>query len=549
MIARSSHGLAREAGVVAFFLALSLLATRPLVFHSRTHTLAGGDPLVDLWTINWLSGHLLPPSETFQGNIFHPTPHAVLYSDLSLGTAVLLLPFRLFVHDPVPLYNMGLWLALAFAAWSFHLLARFLTGSLWGGLLAGTLAAFGSHQMAHLVHLNLLTTGWLALLILALHGILKRPGPGFVILAGTSASLSAQSSGYYAVGAVILSLVFLLCSWRLLDRRRAMALGGAMCLAALLTAPYLVAYLKVYSEEGLRRPLGMSSHMAFHPRRDLTSHGYLYGAILGSGGEQLFPGILTLALTGIAVWRRAPGLRFLGAASLCLLVISLGPSLSVLGLDLPLPYRWLHALPSLDGMRHPYTFAGIAVLLLSVLAGIGWASLRLPPWCGGVVVLLAILETLAPGVSLQAIPEGLPPYYELLRAAPPGPILEIPVFSEEVLVWAARHGGPMLNGQGSAFVPSNTMVLERLIENHWIKHAPDDVDRSKPTAFLMDRFSLRYLVIPSGRQRELGGLAASFDRSHLFRLLGVAADGDRVYELREASQARLGSPGLPGLDP
>src|SRR5262249_38270745 len=154
---------------------LAAVATRPLAWNLGSQTLAGPDPLIDLWTVHWLSGHALSPSTLFGGNIFCPDPHAVVYSDLSLGTAVLVLPLRLFVSDPIPLYNLGVLLALAFAGWSFAALARELTGNPWAGLLAGVLAAFGSHQMSHIYHLNLLTTGWLALLLLALHRLLERP--------------------------------------------------------------------------------------------------------------------------------------------------------------------------------------------------------------------------------------------------------------------------------------------------------------------------------------------------------------------------------------
>src|SRR5262245_55276631 len=129
--------LLREAGVACFFLALAAVATRPLATDVFRRTLPGPDPLIDLWTVNWLSGHLLQPSRLFDGNIFHPLGRAAVYSDLSLGTAVLLLPLRPFVDDPVPLYNLGVLLALAFGGWSFCALTRALTADLGAGLVAG----------------------------------------------------------------------------------------------------------------------------------------------------------------------------------------------------------------------------------------------------------------------------------------------------------------------------------------------------------------------------------------------------------------------------
>src|SRR6185295_19643196 len=111
-----------------------------------------------------------------------------------------------------------------------------------------------------------------------------------------------------------------------------------------------------------------------------------------------------------------------------------------------------------------------ATFLLSVLAGIGWAAVRARyrPWVGAAVVLVAILETLSPPLAVQAAPPGLPPAYRRLETLPPGPILEVPVFAAETLLWAARHGRPVLNGVG-AFVPAQTQALERTINNYWLK--------------------------------------------------------------------------------
>ena len=541
--ARGLPGHAREAGVILFFLVLAALTIRPIVLDPAHLTLASGDPMVDLWTVDWLSKHFFEPARIFQGNIFHPTPHAVLFSDLSLGTVVLLLPFRPFVSDPLPLYNLAVLLALAFAGWAFHALARDLTGSLSAGLLAGVLAGFGSHQMSHLYHLNLLSIGWLALLLLGLHRIVRAPTAAAVVLAGVSFALSAQSSGYYAVAAVILSLVFAgVHGHRLRERRVFAAIAASALLAGLLTAPYLRAYAALREEQGLRRPVGMSITMSFHPEQDLTSSGYLYRRVLGSGGERLFPGLMSLILAGVAVARRRPHVGYYSLALLTLVVLSLGPQLQVGSLALLLPYRWLLAVPPLDGMRHPNTFAGVATFTLAVMAGLGWASLRVATrgWAGAAVVLAAVVETLSPAPAVTPVPPGLPPYYDVLEGLPSGPILELPVFSDSALVSAARHGRPMVNGQGSAFVPIDVLRLERYVQNHWIKRTPVDVDASKPTRYLLARFPVRYVVIPTGRRDGYDELATAFDRSQSFAFVAAARDGDRVYEVRRGASADLG---------
>src|SRR5262249_41219807 len=139
--------------------------------------------------------------------------------------------------------------------------------------------------------------------------------------------------------------------------------------------------------------------------------------------------------------------------------------------------------------------------------------------------------------DLRPVPPGVPPAYERLASLPPGPILDLPLFAPETVLWAARHGRPVLNGAG-AFAPLQTLVLDRYIQNHWLEHIPADLDTERPTPYLVGRFSVRYVIVPTGRIRGFEGLAGAFDRSRTFRLAAVASDGDRIYEVRpEATTA------------
>lgn len=528
--------LAREAGVIAFFLLLALFASRPLVVDLAGRTLRGPDPLIDLYTLHWLTSHALRPAQLFDGNVFDPHAHAVLHSDLSLGTALLVLPLRPFVHDPVPLYNFGVLLALGFSGWAFCALARALGAGLWGGLLAGVLAACGSHQLYHVYHLNLLSSGWLALLLLALQRLRTRPGPGPVLLAALAFALTAQSSGYYAVAATLLALLFALGYARHFTRRAWLAALSAAVLGTLLLLPYLRAFLALRAESGLRRPVGLSARMAFDPARDLGSRAHVYGPWLGREGERLFPGLLTLLLAPLALTRRRPGARFLAGAAGVLLVLSLGPEIELGSRTLALPYRALFAVPPLDGMRHPYTFAAVAVWLLAVLAGLGFGATGLArrAWAGPLIVALAWLETWGPAVETRPVPPGLPPAYADVLGRPAGTVLELPVFVPEAMLWAARHGLPTANGIG-AFAPPQTLRLERAVQRAWVAVSPEDIDSSQPLQLLREHFRVRYVILPAGRRPAFLRLARAFERSRAFALLATFPDGDRLYELRGPS--------------
>ena len=449
-------------------------------------------------------------------------------------------PLRLFVHDPVPLYNVAVLLALAFGGWAFALLGRMVTGRADAGLLTGILAAFGSHQMAHVYHLNLLSTGFIALFVAGLLRLLEKPGPGPVLLAGISFAMAAQSSGYYAVACTVIAVVVALVRVRAFyDRRVAGAALLAALLAVALLVPYLHAFAGLREREGqaLERDPALSQAMAFHPGRDLTSSGYLYGRLLGRGGEHLFPGVLSLVLAGMAWRRRRPYAGVLSATALVLVLIALGPRLSLLGTSIPLPYAALFALPVLQSMRHPYTFAAVATFLLAVLAGLGWSSLAISRrrGAGAVVVGLALLETFGPGLRVRPVAPGLPPVYERLLTLPPGAALDLPVLEPETLLFAARHGRPVVNGAGGLQPagdghPGSCGPTPLAAEG---ARRPDDA--SKPARFLRDGFDARYLILPTGRRYRLWHLASAFDRSRGFRLVAEAEDGDRIYEIVRAT--------------
>ena len=536
---RLAVALLREASVFLLFAAWAVLVTRPLAFRLTTHTLPGPDPLSHLWMVSWLTGHAFQPSQLFHGNIFSPAPHAALMTDLSLGTAVLVLPLRLITTEPLVLFNLATLIALAFGGWAFHALVFGLTRSRWAGLLAGLLAAFSPEQLMHVFHLNLLSIGWLALFLLGLHRLVERPSVGAVMLTGISGALNAQSSGYYAVSAAVLAIVFVAFHARAWMRRRsAIALLAAAALAGLLTFPYIHEFHELRDEQGgLRRPLPMSVQMAFQPAKDLRSTGYLYGRVLGAE-EGLFPGLLILGLVPVALWRGGREAWYFATAAAVLVLLSLGPQLALAGHVVPLPYRWLFDIPPFDSMRHPFTFAAVALMLLAVLAGIGWSRLTLASrgWAGAAVFAFAAIETLSPPPDVVAIPPGLPPAYQILETLPPGAILEVPLFAPQTVLWAARHGRPVLNGAG-AFAPLQTLTLDRYIQNHWMASAPTDADTERPTPYLVGRFPVRYVILPAVRIRHLEDVAAAFERSRTYHLVAVASDGDRIYEVRRDAPA------------
>ncbi|MBN2369207.1 MAG: hypothetical protein JXO72_01840 [Vicinamibacteria bacterium] len=524
-----------ECFVCLLMVVLALYGTRPLARHLASYTLHGPDPDVYIWTVDWLSGHLLEPRRLFEGNIYFPTPHAALLSDLSLGTALLVAPFRMVIRDPVALYNLGVLLTLAFGGWAFYRLGWRIAGNRAAGLLVGILAAFGSHQLVHVYQLGLINIGWMALFLLALDNVWEQPGRLRALAAALAFSITALSSGYYAVAASLMAVVYASSRIRRVTRSRARALALGALTASLILTPYIRAFRWLQNNEGIERPIEASIEQAFQPRRDLTSATYLYGPLVGTHGQRLFPGIAFLFLAVFGLFRRPnPWRLFLLTSIFLFVVLSLGPVIKIGAQEIDAPYALMFRIPPLNAMLHPYTFAAIARLLLALLAGIGFARIPMPrptvAWIAAVALGLA--ETAGPGVQWKEVPAGVPPIYDRVPADDSLAILDLPPDRGDAMIWAARHRRPVINGAG-AMSPRLHARVERWIHRDWIKpsrhNRPATIDGSRALRQLR-RLPVGWIIVPVGRSPHLRSLRIAFDDSRSFERI-AEAEGDVLYRL------------------
>ncbi len=509
--------LARELALFAFFLIASGFVLRPLPFHLGDSIPAGSDPPHHLYILNWLLEHGLS-SDRFEGRMFHPAKNAVLRSDLSMGTVVLVAPLAPLVSEPLVRFNLANWLSLAFSGWAFCLLARSWTGSLPAGIFAGITAVLGSHQSLHYVHLNLLSVGWLPIFLLALDRVLDRGSAAFAALAGASFALVAASSGYYGVAACVIAAVFFLRapSWK------ALGWGAlAVVLAAVLLSPYLIAYANLHAEESLVRTSRELAKGSF-TLADLGSRTLLHRIWNPATGEPLFPGFAVLGLAALALWKGSKRERTLGLSALLLFWLGLGEPGGL--------YRVLALVPPFSSMRHPVTLTAVALMLLSVLAAQGLARVQKARAPLALALLgLAAVETLAPANDFFPVAPGIPPVYEEVLKLPPGPILEVPPYEPTPLIWAARRGFETVNG-GGAFIPALTTRIETTTQNHWLTDSYQPIDESKAAGILLNETATRYLILPAGRRGGLDPLIQRFSECRCFRELGVYQD-DHLYEV------------------
>ncbi|MDW8233752.1 MAG: hypothetical protein RMJ54_13320 [Roseiflexaceae bacterium] len=141
--------------------------------------------------------------------------------------------------------------------------------------------------------------------------------------------------------------------------------------------------------------------------------------------------LMILAIIGI--WLAGNRAVHLLIVAGCLWVLALGPTLWILGRDsgIPLPYAWLDRLPLFGAARKPALFIAPVLVLLSVLAALGLATLRqrLPSgWRAAPVAAAALLGAVELWLPAGRVflPLERPAVYEQI-AARPGAVADLPL--------------------------------------------------------------------------------------------------------------------------
>ncbi|GHJ12912.1 MFS transporter [Micromonospora sp. AKA38] len=161
-------------------LLVSVALTWPTLRHPAS-TIPGdlGDPTLQAWQVAW-AGHALltNPLDLWHSNTFYPERYTYAYSDTLLGYAPVGMLGTGF-EAAVIRYNVLYVLLHALACFGAYALARQLGANRWGGAVAGVAWAFAPWRLAHSGHLNILSSGGIALCLAMLargHGWSLRHG-------------------------------------------------------------------------------------------------------------------------------------------------------------------------------------------------------------------------------------------------------------------------------------------------------------------------------------------------------------------------------------
>jgi hypothetical protein len=461
-------------------------------FGDPVRTIIGdsADPTGQAWLLAW-NGHAIvgDPARLWDTNAFYPDRGGLAFNDTLLGYA----PAGLIgdgVDAAVLRYNVVFVLVFALAAAGAYALARQLGANRVGAAIAGAAFAYAPWRYGHEGHLNILSTGGIALALAMLargHGWSLRHGyrpdrvrPGWA-LAGWLVAAWQLSLGfgvglpffYVLAGICLVSAGVWLCTGRpRLHRRLVLAdLTGGLAFAAV-SGGMAYAYLRVRADHPETvRSLDYVSLFSpplrgylVAPRTSLP-WGTWHDAVRGALGE--VPSEKAL-LCGYVLY----GLAFAGLLSSVWTVrqrIGLAAGIGVgvlfsLGTNGPL-FRLLYDhLPGFDGSRTPGRLIVWPTLLLGILAA-GFVTdlgrrvrAATIPDVRSVAVRVVTVPLLL-GVLIEGLPKmdhiRVPPAPAAMAGAP-APLIVLPSDDSSdlnVMLWSTDGFPVMANGASSVVTP------------------------------------------------------------------------------------------------
>jgi hypothetical protein len=460
-------------GLLLLFLAAAVFHTWPLA--SALGGLSrhdNADALLNEWVLAWVA-HQLPrnPLGLFNANIFHPEANTLAFSEHLFVQGSLGLPLRVAGLSTTVVHNLLVLAGFALTGWTMALVVRRWTGDWWAAILGGLLLAFNAHSLSRLAHVQALHVQFLPLALYALDRLLVRPGVVRAIGLSLACVLQSLTSNYWLVfmafglpGAALMRVR----DWLWPGRRRTLGLLAlSAALAIILLTPFLYPYYLAREEQGLRRPLEEVATYAAVWTDYLAASGRLhYGtwSVRYARGEGafLFPGVVALVLTGVAI---ASGRLHSRTAQLW---TGLGLTGLVLSFGTRLPfYEYLYAwMPLLQGVRASVRFGSLVLAAVAALAAFGLADLRrrLSPrprlrLAVSAAALILVTAEAARLPLVYAAPWRVHPIYAALADEPAAVLVELPLYppvdalrNAPYLLNSTAHWRPIVNGY-SGLVP------------------------------------------------------------------------------------------------
>ena len=294
-------------------VATTLVMTFPLVGVASHAVTDPGDPLLNSWILAWSVQQIRDGNAGgyFDANIFYPHQRTLAYSEHLFPQSLVALVPLVVSGNPILAYNLVLFFAFASSAFGAYLLARHLTGSFAGAMVAGVTYGFAPFMFSHLPHLQVICAGGIPLTLLFLYRHFERGRvsdlAGFCLFF----VLQALANGYYAL--FLSFFVALAIVYHASLRRRWLDTGFwarhfvAGLVAATVIAPFFAQYLAFQREMQFTREATYNASLGSYFAAPFVNR--LYGdatSIFGRDEAHMFPGLVAFALAtvGMVLTRR-----------------------------------------------------------------------------------------------------------------------------------------------------------------------------------------------------------------------------------------------------
>ncbi|HEX6064139.1 MAG TPA: hypothetical protein VFZ04_07955 [Longimicrobiales bacterium] len=158
------------AAVAAGYVFLTVLFFRELLLNITTHLYSDlGDPLLNAAILAWNATHVPLTAEWWNFPSFAPLSGVTAFTEHLLLAYPVAAPIIWLTDNPVLAYNIVFLVTVPLNGMAAYGLARELTGSSAGGMIAGLAYAFAPYQSVHLSHLQQMTSFGMPFALMWLH--------------------------------------------------------------------------------------------------------------------------------------------------------------------------------------------------------------------------------------------------------------------------------------------------------------------------------------------------------------------------------------------
>ena len=484
-LARGAARWWHSALAVAGILAMGAVLLWPQLTHMMS-VADYGDPFFSMWRVGWIYQQLNgDPRPLFDANIFHPTPLTLTFSDSILLIGLTGAPLLAAGLHPVVVYNILLLSGFLLSGIAVYFLAVRLTGSALAAFVAGVLYAFHPFRFEHYSHLELVSTQWIPLALLALLRFTESFRLRWALAAAICMVAQLYTCMYVGVffpmyaAAVVGTLLMVRARPPVRQLAKPLAIAGMAALAA--AAPLARPFMAAQGLKGDRTEHSVHFYSAelsdyFRPHdRSALYHGRL-PSWEGRPERALFPGATALILAGAGL---APPVGPIRLALTAGLLFGVDMSRGMKGFTYPTLYD---VFPPLRGIRVPARFSIIVGLSLVALAAYGARRLmqrlrspRARALAWGALIAFTFVD-LRPTLRLEPVWPEPPRIYQHIKDLPDVVLAEFPpdppaplVTNEVVYQYFANwHWKQTVNGYSGFILDEHEILIYEL------RHFPAD---------------------------------------------------------------------------